>query len=106
MDNNNLDKNFHLVLSPETAKGNYSNLAVISHSSSEFVVDFARVSPGFKQPEVCDRIILAPEHAKRLLFALQDNIGKYEQMFGPIKMPQPKQQSQNIAPFDINKGEA
>ena len=106
MDNNNIDKNFHLTLSPEAAKGNYSNLAVISHSSSEFVIDFARMSPGFKQPEVCSRIILAPEHAKRLLYALQDNIGKYEQMFGAIRMPQPKQQASNIAPFDINKGEA
>lgn len=106
MDNNNIDNNFHLILSQETYRGNYSNLAVISHSSSEFVIDFARVSPGLKQPEVCDRVVLAPEHAKRLLFALQDNIGKYENTFGQIRLPQPKQQQKPIAPFDINKGEA
>lgn len=106
MDYNNLDPKFHLVLSDDTHKGNYSNLAVISHSSSEFVVDFAQVRPGMVKPEVCDRIILSPEHAKRLLFALQENIGKYEQNFGTIKIPQPAQQSKPIAPFNINKGEA
>ena len=75
MDNNNIDNNFHLILSQETYRGNYSNLAVISHSSSEFVIDFARVSPGLKQPEVCDRVVLAPEHAKQLAFVVALAVG-------------------------------
>lgn len=102
---NNFDKNYQFLLSEGVYKGNYSNLAIISHSSSEFVVDFARMSPGLKQPEVCDRVILAPEHAKRLLLALQDNVMKYEHSFGPIALDHDKAKG-NIAPFDINKGEA
>lgn len=103
---NNFDKNYQLLLSENVYKGNYSNLAVISHSSSEFVIDFARMSPGLKQPEVCDRVILAPEHAKRLLLALQDNIMKYERNYGPINFDHNQPKNSNIAPFDINKGEA
>jgi hypothetical protein len=74
-----------IELSEEIAQGTYSNLAVISHSSSEFVIDFVRIVPGTPKAKVKSRVILTPEHAKRLLFALQDNISKYESTFGNIK---------------------
>ena len=75
-----------LELRPEVAKGTYSNLAIITHSHSEFVIDFARVLPGMPKPDISDRIVMTPEHAKRLLNALMDNISKYESNFGPIVM--------------------
>ncbi len=79
----------NIELSEEVAQGVYSNLAVITHSSSEFVVDFVRVMPGVPKANVKSRIILTPEHAKRLLLALQDNIKKYETIHGPIKNTKP-----------------
>ncbi len=75
----------NIELSEEIAQGIYSNLAVITHSSSEFVVDFVRIMPGIPKANVKSRVILTPEHAKRLLLALQDNIKKFEATFGPIK---------------------
>ena len=82
----NKDKNqLKIELTPEVAEGIYSNLAIISHSSSEFVVDFVRIMPGAPKANVKSRIILTPEHAKRLLFALQDNVARYESQFGKIK---------------------
>ena len=68
------------------AQGTYSNLAVISHSTSEFVIDFIRMVPGLNKAKVKSRIILTPEHAKRLLAALKDNIDKFEQHNGPIRV--------------------
>jgi hypothetical protein len=79
----------NIELSEEVAQGIYSNLAVITHSSSEFVVDFVRIMPGIPKANVKSRIILTPEHAKRLLMALQDNIKKYEAVHGPIKKVNP-----------------
>jgi hypothetical protein len=75
----------NIELNEEIAQGTYSNLAVITHSSSEFVVDFIRIMPGIPKAQVKSRIILTPEHAKRLVAALQDNIAKYEAVHGPIK---------------------
>jgi len=74
-----------IELKEDVAQGIYSNLAVITHSSSEFVLDFVRVMPGIPKAEVKSRIILTPEHAKRLLMALKDNIAKFESLHGPIK---------------------
>lgn len=76
-----------LQIKPEVASGKYSNLALISHSRAEFIVDFAVNLPG-GNPEVVSRIVLTPEHAKRLLGALQDNIIKYEAQFGDIEIEQ------------------
>jgi hypothetical protein len=76
----------NIELNEEVAQGTYSNLAIITHSSSEFVIDFVRVMPGIPKAGVKSRIILTPEHAKRLLMALQDNVGKYEAQNGTIKM--------------------
>ncbi|MGB8491156.1 MAG: DUF3467 domain-containing protein [Bacteroidales bacterium] len=74
-----------IELNEEIAQGTYSNLAVITHSSSEFVIDFVRIMPGIPKAQVKSRIILTPEHAKRLVAALEDNIAKYEAVHGPIK---------------------
>ncbi len=80
-------KELQIELSPEVAEGIYSNLAVISHSSSEFVIDFARMMPGIPKAPVKARIVLTAEHAKRLLLALQDNMNKYEKQYGSILDP-------------------
>lgn len=74
-----------IELNEEVAQGTYSNLAVITHSASEFVIDFVRIMPGIPKAQVKSRIILTPEHAKRLVAALQDNIAKYESAHGTIK---------------------
>ena len=75
-----------IELKEDVAQGTYANLAVIAHSSSEFILDFIRVLPGMPKAGVQARIILVPEHAKRLLRALQDNVEKYERTFGPIRL--------------------
>lgn len=74
-----------IEISEEVADGVYSNLAIITHSNSEFVVDFARVMVGVPKAKVKSRVILTPQHAKRLLGALQENIQKFESMHGAIK---------------------
>lgn len=81
-----------IELTPEVATGLYSNLAVISHSAQEFYVDFVSVAPNMPQAKVLSRIIMTPENAKNLLFALRDNVAKYEQTFGTIEHKQPKGQ--------------
>lgn len=86
MEHFNNDNQIQIELNEEVAQGTYSNLAVISHSISEFVVDFIRVVPGVQKAKVKSRIILTPEHAKRLLHALEDNIEKFEQQNGPIRV--------------------
>lgn len=75
----------NIELSEEIAEGVYANLAMIAHSNSEFVIDFIRLMPGVPKAKVKSRVVVTPEHAKRLFAALQDNINKYEQTFGPIK---------------------
>jgi len=79
------ENQINIELSEEIAQGIYSNLAVITHSASEFVVDFVRIMPGIPKAQVKSRVILTPEHAKRLLAALQDNIAKFESVHGVIK---------------------
>ncbi|EAY28138.1 DUF3467 domain-containing protein [Microscilla marina] len=78
------ENQINIELSEEIAEGTYVNLAMIAHSNSEFVVDFIRVMPGLPKAKVKSRIVLTPEHAKRLLDALKDNIQKYEASFGNI----------------------
>ncbi len=84
------EKNLHpgeisIELKEDVAQGIYSNLAIITHSSAEFVLDFVRMVPGMPKAQVMSRIILTPEHAKRLMQALADNINKYESLHGIIK---------------------
>lgn len=89
-----MDKNqqqgqqLQIDLTPEMARGVYSNFAIISHSRAEFIVDCASTLPGSPKAQVVSRIILAPEHAKRLAMALQENIMRYESEFGTIQMQQ------------------
>lgn len=80
------ENQIEIELTDEIAQGTYSNLAIISHSSSEFVLDFIRVVPGVPKAKVKSRIILTPEHAKRLLSALKDNIEKFEKLNGPVSI--------------------
>ncbi len=105
---NENEQQLQIELKPEVAEGTYANLAVITHSSSEFVADFIQMMPGMPKAQVRSRVIMAPEHAKRLLLALQDNIKKYEQAFGPIVLPGQERPAagRTIAPFGYNKGEA
>ncbi len=77
-------KQLNIELSEEMSEGVYSNLAIISHSASEFVLDFVRIMPNTPKAKVKSRVILTPAHAKRLMNALQDNVQKYEQQFGRI----------------------
>lgn len=74
----------NIELPEEIAEGVYANLAIISHSQSEFVVDFVRMVPNVPKAKVKSRVILTPQHAKRLMAALNDNIVKFEKQFGPI----------------------
>ena len=88
----------NIELSEEIAEGVYANLAMIAHSSSEFVIDFIRLMPGVPKAKVKSRLVVTPEHAKRLLTALKDNISKYEATFGEIK------QVEEMPRFPMNFG--
>jgi hypothetical protein len=101
--NNNSEKktpNLQLDINPDVAKGTYSNLAIISHSPTEIILDFAQMVPGVQHPTVRERIIMNPIHAKRLLSALADNINKFEQNFGPINEAALPNNTQTI-PYDL-----
>lgn len=105
----NEDKQQHenmlqIEISPEVAQGTYANLAMIAHSASEVIMDFVCMMPGMPKANVKSRVVMVPEHAKRLLYALQDNINKYERTFGEIDLH--KGSSNTVAPFKINQGEA
>ena len=93
MEEQNNNGQLQIELKEEVAQGTYANLAIITHSSSEFILDFVRVQ---------SRIIVAPEHAKRLLRALEDNIAKYERVFGSIRISD----ESPISPLASVKGEA
>ncbi len=81
---NTNQKQISIELSDEMAEGVYSNLAIISHSQSEFVLDFIRMMPNVPKAKVKSRVILTPQHAKRLMRALQDNMNKFEKQFGSV----------------------
>lgn len=87
-DNKNPQNQINIELSEEVSEGIYSNLAIISHSHSEFVVDFIRLVPNVPKAKVKSRIILTPQHAKRLMKAMMDNIKRYEAQFGHIEDPE------------------
>lgn len=90
MANDNNKTELKVEISPEIAAGKYANFAVIAHSANEFFVDFVAVAPNMPQAKVQSRIIMTPENAKNVLFALRDNIAKYEATFGEIKHKTPK----------------
>ena len=85
MEENKNKNKVNIDLSEDIAEGIYSNLAIITHSHAEFIVDFVKMMPGAPKAKVKSRIILTPEHAKRLTKALNDNIRKFESMHGLIK---------------------
>lgn len=91
------ENQLNIELTEEIAEGVYSNLAIITHSNTEFVMDFIRVMPGVPKAKVKSRIILTPEHAKRLLHALEDNVAKFESVNGPID-------AHEEPPFPMNFG--
>lgn len=103
MENQNPDNQLQIELKEEVAQGTYANLAIITHSSSEFVLDFVRVLPGLPKAGVQSRVILAPEHAKRLQRALEENIAKYERAFRPIPL---QEDGVDTPPILDIKGEA
>ena len=82
----NQENQINIELSEEVAEGTYSNLAVITHSNTEFVLDFIRLMPGVPKARVKSRIILTPEHAKRFMRALEENLEKFEALNGRIKI--------------------
>jgi len=84
-DQKNNPNQINIELPEDVAEGIYVNLAMIAHSHSEFVVDFIRLMPGVPKAKVKSRVVLTPEHAKRLLNALKENIEKFENNFGAIK---------------------
>ncbi|MDX1439153.1 MAG: DUF3467 domain-containing protein [Rubricoccaceae bacterium] len=83
--NSNNSPQLSIELNEETAEGVYSNLVMIAHSPEEFILDFIRVMPGVPKARVKSRIIVTPQHAKRLLAAIKDNIARYEAQFGKIE---------------------
>ena len=85
MASNNPDQKINIEIDGEIAEAQYSNLAIINHSVSEFVVDFVNIMPGNPKSKVKSRIILTPQHAKRLAKALRGNINKFEQAHGEIR---------------------
>jgi hypothetical protein len=108
MTNENQSNQLQIEIKPEVAEGTYANLAIITHSSCEVILDFISMLPGMPKADVKSRIIMAPEHAKRLLFALQDNISKFESLYGNINLHKHPQEEgpRTIAPFNIKKGDA
>ncbi|MDE6283297.1 MAG: DUF3467 domain-containing protein [Muribaculaceae bacterium] len=98
MSDNKKQQELKIELTPEIAAGNYANLAVIAHTPGEFFIDFIAVSPNMPQARVNTRVIMNPENAKNLLFALRDNIQKYENTFGEIER-KVAQGGNNVNPF-------
>lgn len=90
MENKEKRNELKIELTPEIASGHYANLAILSHTPNEFFIDFVNVAPNMPQARVQSRIIMTPENAKNLLFALRDNLQKYEANFGEIKQKAPK----------------
>ena len=101
---NDKENQIQIELPENVAEGTYSNLAVIAHSSSEFVIDFVRIMPGVPKAKVQSRVILTPEHAKRLLYALNDNIKRFESQNGTIDLE--KNPQGFLPPINGNIGEA
>lgn len=90
MEQEKIQNKLELELTPDVAEGKYANLAIIAHSDSEFILDFAAILPGIPKAKVKSRIILTPEHAKRVMLSLQENITRYERKNGTINVKGPK----------------
>jgi hypothetical protein len=98
-DKNPKTQKMEINLSEQKASGEYSNLAIVTHSPTEFILDFCQVLPGMPKANVAARIILNPQHAKALMKTLDINIHRYEQSFGQIKeISHPQNQTINMKP--------
>lgn len=86
MSEKQVQQQINIELGEKEAEGIYSNLAIITHSPAEFVMDFTRVLPGVPKARVLARIVMTPQHAKMLLGALEDNVRKFESKFGEIRI--------------------
>ena len=89
------DNSLNIELPADVADGTYANLAIISHSSAEFIIDFVGIMPGMPKAKVKSRIVMTPNHAKRLLKALAENVSKYEKNFGEIS------ENEQIPPYQM-----
>ena len=99
-ENKQSENQLSIELNEEIAEGAYTNLAIISHSNSEFIMDFVNIMPGIPKAKVKSRVVMTPQNTKRLIHALNENIKKYEQIHGPVKMDS----SPNTPGFPINFG--
>jgi hypothetical protein len=99
-DKNQSENQLSIELSEDVAEGVYTNLAIISHSNSEFIMDFVNIMPGVPKAKVKSRVVMTPQNTKRLIYALNENIKKFEQIHGPVKMDN----SPNNSGFPINFG--
>ena len=102
--NQNKQQQINIQLGEKKAEGIYSNLALISHSPAEFIIDFTRLMPGVPKTKIYARIIMTPQHAKSLLTALKDNIEKYEKQFGDIKVIQEHPGNESRIGFQAETG--
>lgn len=98
MENQQQQQQINIELDEQMAEGIYSNLAIINHSASEFVVDFVCIMPGAPKAKVKSRIVLTPQHAKRLIKALAENVQRFEQAHGEIKDSEQPQIPLNFGP--------
>lgn len=96
-------KSLNIEVPEDISEGTYSNLAIISHSKAEFVIDFTRVLPGTPKAKVQSRIIMTPQHAKMFLRALNENIQKFESKNGEIKLDD-KANMNNFPGFEGGSG--
>ncbi len=101
---NNKGNNFELSIDAQTGKGVYANLALITHSDCEFIIDLATMLPGLPKPQVSSRVIMTPKHAKRFLNAMLENVQRYEAQYGKIELEANSKIGRTIAPF--NGGDA
>ena len=106
MTENKISQGIDIELNEEIGQGEYANLAIISHSTSEFVLDFACMMPGLPKAKVKSRIVMAPEHAKRLLLSLQENVARYEAVMGRINIPQSPAEEAAAMAMRFGAGEA
>ena len=104
MDLKQQQRRINVELGEKESEGIYSNLALISHSPSEFIIDFARVMPGVQKTKVYARVVMTPAHARMLLSALEENIKKFEGQFGAIKVFGKGEKEKGIG-FQAQKGE-
>ena len=98
-------KELKINIAPDKAQGVFANLALIAHTPTEFVLDFAQLMPGVPQANVVARVVVTPDQAKKILGALQNNIGQYEQKFGTIQ-PVGGAPKGNTLPLTFTGGEA